>query len=39
MHFLHIDDFDKKTVLHMLECAAEVKVVLKSEGRNYQLLQ
>ncbi|CAM6076682.1 unnamed protein product [Sphagnum tenellum] len=38
-HFLHIDDFDKKTVLHMLERAAEVKAVLKSGERNYQPLQ
>ncbi|KAH8953129.1 hypothetical protein BDL97_08G007400 [Sphagnum fallax] len=38
-HFLHIDDFDKKAVLQMLERAAEVKAVLKSGNRNYQPLQ
>jgi len=38
-HFLHIDDFDKKTILHILERAAEVKANLKSGDKNYQPLK
>ena len=38
-HFLHIDDFDKKTILHILERAAEVKADLKSGNKNYQPLK
>jgi ornithine carbamoyltransferase len=35
-HFLHLDDFDKKTLLHILDRAAEVKARLKSGDRSYQ---
>ncbi|KAL5558009.1 hypothetical protein UlMin_034220 [Ulmus minor] len=33
--FLHIDDFDKATILKILDRAAEVKVLLKSGDRTY----
>ncbi|KAJ3692504.1 hypothetical protein LUZ60_012854 [Juncus effusus] len=38
--FLHIDDFDKQTLLSILNRAAEVKSILKSgEGSSYQPLK
>ncbi|KAI5074256.1 hypothetical protein GOP47_0010217 [Adiantum capillus-veneris] len=36
LHFLHIDDYDKKTILHILERAIEVKSLLKSGDRSFQ---
>lgn len=35
-HFLHLDDFDKETLLKILDRAAEVKAKLKSGDRSYQ---
>lgn len=35
-HFLHLDDFDKVTLLRILDRAAEVKARLKSGDKNYQ---
>lgn len=35
-HFLHLDDFDKETLLQILDRAAEVKAKLKSGDRSYQ---
>jgi ornithine carbamoyltransferase len=35
-HFLHLDDFNKETLLHILDRAAEVKARLKSGDRSYQ---
>lgn len=35
-HFLHLDDFDKETLLKILARAAEVKAKLKSGDRSYQ---
>lgn len=34
--FLHIDDFDKDTILHILQRAAEVKSLIKSGDRSFQ---
>lgn len=39
LHFLHIDDFDRSTLLHILDRAVEVKAILKSGDRSYQPLQ
>ncbi|CAI5490320.1 unnamed protein product [Closterium sp. Naga37s-1] len=38
-HFLHIDDFDKDTILHILNRAKEVKAIIKSGDRSYQPLK
>ena len=35
-HFLHLDDFDKETLLRILDRAAEVKARLKSGDKSYQ---
>lgn len=34
--FLHINDFDKATILKILQCAGEVKALLKSGDRTFQ---
>ncbi|XP_024384926.1 ornithine transcarbamylase, chloroplastic [Physcomitrium patens] len=39
IHFLHLDDFDKETLVHILDRAAEVKAKLKSGDRSYQPLK
>jgi len=36
LHFLHIDDYDKDTILHILKRAQEVKALLKSGDRSFQ---
>ncbi|XP_002986989.2 ornithine carbamoyltransferase, chloroplastic [Selaginella moellendorffii] len=36
LHFLHVDDFDKKEILHLLERAVEVKALLKSGDRSFR---
>lgn len=36
LHFLHIDDYDKKTIMHILERAIEVKSLLESGDRSFQ---
>jgi ornithine carbamoyltransferase len=33
---LHIDDYDKQTILHILKRAGEVKALLKSGDRSFQ---
>jgi len=38
-HFLHLDDFDKETLLQILDRAAKVKAKLKSGDRSYQPFQ
>ncbi|XP_024397102.1 ornithine transcarbamylase, chloroplastic isoform X3 [Physcomitrium patens] len=38
-HFLHLDDFDKDTLLHILDRAVEVKARLKSGDKSYQPLK
>lgn len=35
-HFIHIDDYDKATILQILERAQEVKKILKSGDNSYQ---
>ncbi|CAM6119894.1 unnamed protein product [Calypogeia fissa] len=35
-HFLHIDDYDKQTILQILKRAGEVKAILKSGDRSFQ---
>lgn len=35
LHFLHIDDYDKDTLVHILQRAQEVKKLLKSGDRSY----
>ncbi|BBN16897.1 ornithine carbamoyltransferase [Marchantia polymorpha subsp. ruderalis] len=35
-HFLHIDDYDNKTIMNILERAAEVKAKLKSGDRSFK---
>ncbi|KAH7299446.1 hypothetical protein KP509_24G012000 [Ceratopteris richardii] len=35
-HFLHIDDYDAKTIIRILERAIEVKSLLKSGDRSFQ---
>lgn len=35
-HFIHIDDYDKETILGILDRAKEVKAVIKSGDRSFQ---
>eukprot|EP00249_Psilotum_nudum_P004107 c17648_g1_i1 orf=660-1820(-) len=39
LHFLHIDDFDKKTILHILQRAKEVKSLIKAGEKSFQPLK
>lgn len=39
LHFLHIDDFDKATIMHILERARKVKSSIKSGDRSFQPLK
>lgn len=39
VHFLHIDDFDKRTILHILEKAQQVKSLIKSGDRTFRPLK
>lgn len=36
LHFLHIDDYDKKKIMHILERAIEIKSLLKSGDKSFQ---